>query len=102
MSNHSRSSDIDRLARATAMRNNLANLAEARVREAEARVRDIVAEDEAISREIQTHSAARETLAGPDLQKNERDIEALRKKRKNLIQSLENAKTKLVQMNAEW
>ena len=44
----------------------------------------------------------RETLAGSELQKNERHIETLRKKRKNLIQNLENAKAKLVQMNTEW
>jgi len=84
------------------MRNNLANLAEARVREAEARVRDIIAEDEGLAREIQTHNAARETLAGSEIQINERHLETLRKKRKSLIQNLENAKAKLVQMNAEW
>jgi hypothetical protein len=90
MTNNYRVSDIDRLSRASAMRHNLTILAESRVRDAEARVHVILQEDEKIAREIQ--------LA----QTKSADVELLRKRRKALIQNLEHAKAKLVEMNAHW
>src|SRR3954471_21934841 len=90
MSNSYRLNDIDRLSRTAAMRHNLASLAESRVRDAEAKVHEIMQEDEKIAREIQLAQA------------RSADSELLRKRRKTLIQSLEHAKAKLVEMNAQW
>ena len=72
------------------MRHNLTVLAESRVRDAEARVRDIMQEDETVAREIQ--------LA----QSRNADVDLLKKRRKVVIQTLEHAKSKLVEMNAQW
>jgi len=97
--------DIQRLHRVAQVRQTFSQVAEARVREAESHVREIEAQDEQIVRSIdaaRAEIAERESVTGQDIQQAEKYINAQKSLRKNVLQSLEKARTKLDGKRQEW
>ena len=98
-------SDIQRLERVASMRQTMAGVAEARVKEAENVVRDIQLEDERLVRKIRDTRAEityRGAMSGRDMQHNEKYIEVLGKVRAGLQQKLEKARVVLAERHQEW
>lgn len=98
-------SDIKRLDRVSAMRQTMAGVAEARVKESENVVRDIQLEEEQLVRKIRDTRAEityRGAMSGRDMQHNEKYIEVLGKVRVGIQQRLEKAKVVLAERHQEW
>jgi flagellar protein FliJ len=97
--------DIARLHRLAAVRETFSSVAEARLREAQGEVIQIEREDERVVRNIQdtrADFAQRSRLTGLEIKQNERHVDALAKQRTVILQSLEKAKTKVVQKQELW
>ena len=87
------------------MRQTMAGVAEARVKESENVVRDIQLEEEQLVRKIRDTRAEityRGAMSGRDMQHNEKYIEVLGKVRVGIQQRLEKAKVVLAERHQEW